>query len=302
MDTSEDELRDRLKFSFIGNTCYLLFPSSSRQSSNPRKGREMLQTLQLHSSGIKVDAGCEAYRKGGNNRLMTKYTSDCYTGRNVAAEEFTLNRKRHLRVLGDEVTALLDVLLEISESSLDELLLVGVDLADLVDLLNTVGAELDAGGEEVNTLVLVERALNEGGLDDTLLALGGLQEGLGEASTGHGHGEGSGTGTVLGLDDLITTELNAVDERIAGLALNIGVVGLGEQRNDGDTGVATNNGDGLVGGIGLLDLGDEAGGTDDIEGGDTEETLGVVDTAGLEDLGDNGNGGVNLGVTLALLV
>lgn len=262
----------------------------------------MLQTLQLHSSGIKVDAGCEAYRKGGNNRLMTKYTIDCYTGRNVAAEEFTLGWKRHLRVLSDEVTALLNVLLEIGESSLDELLLVGIDLANLKDLLNTVGAELDAGGEEVNTLVLVERALNEGGLDDTLLALSGLQEGLGEASTGHGHGEGSGTSTILGLDDLITTELDAVDESIAGLALNIGVVGLGEQRNDGDTGVATNNGDGLVGGIGLLDLGDEAGGPDDIEGGDTEETLGVVDTSGLEDLSDNGDGGVNLAAILALLI
>jgi hypothetical protein len=58
--------------------------------------------------------------------------------------------------------------------------------------------------------------------------------------------------------------------------------------------VTTNDGDGLAGGVGLLDLGDEAGGTDDIEGGDTEETLGVVDTAGLVDLGDDGDGGVDL--------
>lgn len=233
---------------------------------------------------------------------MTKYTSDCYTWTNVAAEKFTLDSERHLGVLSDKVTTLLNVLLEISKSSLDELLLVSVDLANFKDLLNTVGTELDTGGEEVNTLVLVKRALNEGGFDDTLLALSGLQEGLGEASAGHGHGESSGTGTVLGLDDLITTELNAVDERIAGLALNIGVVGLGEQRDDGDSGVATNNGDGLLGGVGLLNLGDEAGGTDDIEGGDTEETLRVVDTLGLEHLGDNGDGRVYLVVTLALLI
>jgi hypothetical protein len=58
--------------------------------------------------------------------------------------------------------------------------------------------------------------------------------------------------------------------------------------------VATNDGDGLAGGVGLLDLGDEARGTDDIKGGDTEETLGVVDTAGLVDLGDDGDGGVDL--------
>jgi hypothetical protein len=72
------------------------------------------------------------------------------------------------------------------------------------------------------------------------------------------------------------------------------VVGLREQGDDGHTGVATNDGDSLAGGVGLLDLGDEARGTDDIKGGDTEETLGVVDTAGLVDLGDDGDGGVDL--------
>jgi hypothetical protein len=58
--------------------------------------------------------------------------------------------------------------------------------------------------------------------------------------------------------------------------------------------VATNNGDVLAGGVAVLDLGDEARGTDDVEGGDTEEALGVVDTLGLEDLGGDGNGGVDL--------
>jgi hypothetical protein len=58
--------------------------------------------------------------------------------------------------------------------------------------------------------------------------------------------------------------------------------------------VATNNSDVLAGGVAVLDLGDEARGTDDVEGGDTEEALGVVDTLGLEDLGGDGNGGVDL--------
>ena len=78
------------------------------------------------------------------------------------------------------------------------------------------------------------------------------------------------------------------------------MVGLREQRDDGDTGVTADDGDGLVGGVGALDLGDEAGGTDDIEGGDTEEALGVVDALGLEDLGDDGDGGVDLKVALAV--
>lgn len=202
--------------------------------------------------------------------------------------------RNHLRVLLDEVNTLLDVLLEVTEGGLDETLLVLVDGANLVDLLNTVGAELDLGGEEVNTLVLEERALNEGGLDDALLAVGGPEEGVGEASTGHGHGEGGGTSTVLGLDDLVTTELDAVDQLVTDGARDVGVVGLGEEGNDGHTGVATDDGDGLVGGVGALDLGDEAGGTDNVQGGDTEEALGVVDTLGLVDLGDDGDGGVDL--------
>lgn len=199
-----------------------------------------------------------------------------------------------LRVGLDEVNTLLDVLLEITKAGLKEALLVGGDVADGVDLLSTVGAELDLGGEEVDTLVLVERGLNEGGLDDTLLALSGLEEGFGEAGTGESHGEGGGTGTVLGLDDLVTTELDAVHELVAGGTFDVGVVGLGEEGDDGDTGVTTDNGNLLVGGVGALELGDEARSTDNVKGGDTEETLGVVDTLGLVDLGDDGDGRVDL--------
>lgn len=170
----------------------------------------------------------------------------------------------------------------------------GRDLAEVEDLLSTLGAELDTGGKEVNALVLVERTLDEGRLDHAFLALSGAEEGLGEAGTSHGHGESGGTSTVLGLDDLVTTELDAVDELITGSTVNVGVVGLGEERDNGDTRVTTDNGDDLVGGVGLLELGDEARSTDDVKGGDTEETLGVVDTLGLVDLGDDGDSRVDL--------
>lgn len=229
------------------------------------------------------------------------YHKTVIQGGKAAAERYcnlvpsSSKSQNHLRVGLDEVNTLLDVLLEVTEGGLDETLLVLVDGANLVDLLNTVGAELDLGGEEVNTLVLEERALNEGGLDDALLAVGGLEEGVGEASTGHGHGEGGGTSTVLGLDNLVTTELDAVDQLVTDGAGDVGVVGLGEEGNDGHTGVATDDGDVLVGGAGALDLGDEAGGTDNVQGGDTEEALGVVDTLGLVDLGNDGDGRVDLG-------
>ena len=189
---------------------------------------------------------------------------------------------------------LLDVLLEVDKASVKQLLLVLVDLADGEDLLDTLLAEADTGREEVDALVLVQRALDKGRLDDVLDALRGLEERLGHAGTGHGHGEGGRASAVLGLDDFVTTELDAVDERVADLTGNVGVVGLREERDDGHAGVATDDGDGLVGRVGALDLRDEAGGTDDVEGGDTEEALGVVDALALEDLGANGDGGVDL--------
>lgn len=72
------------------------------------------------------------------------------------------------------------------------------------------------------------------------------------------------------------------------------MVGLGDQWDDGDTGVTTDNGDLLVGWVGVLDLGDEARGTEDIKGGNTEDTLGVVDVLALKDLGNNWDGRVDL--------
>ena len=206
--------------------------------------------------------------------------------------DFPLKRNNLFgRVLGDELDTLGNVLLEVDEAVGDELLLDAVELADGQDLGDTLGAELDLGGEEVDALVLVEGRVDKGGLNDTLLALLGAEEGLGHAGTSHGHGESGGTGTVLGLDDLVTTELDTLDELLVGG--EVGVVALGEEGNDGDTGVATDDGDALVLGVGALDLGDEAAGTDNIKGGDTEEGLGVVDTAGLEDLGADGDGRVD---------
>lgn len=162
-----------------------------------------------------------------------------------------------------------------------------------MDLLNTVGAQLDVGGEVLDALVLVEGRVDESGLNNVLLALGSLQQALGEASTSHGHGERGRAGTILGLDDLVTTELHAVHIVVELLARQV-VAGLGEERDNGGTGVTSDDSDVLVGWIGSTDLRDEAGSTDDIESGHTEEAAGVVDTLGLEDLGSNGDGRVDL--------
>ena len=210
--------------------------------------------------------------------------------------------------LGDELLTLLDVLGKpgvsaaigtglidsLSKGSLEELLLLTGDLTEGEDLLDTLGAELDVGGKVLDTLAGVQGGLDKGGLDDAGLAVEGADQRVGEASTSEAHGEGGRAGTSLGLDDLVTTELDALDESLVLLALDVlAEGGLREEGDDGDTGVATDDGDLDVLRVGLLDLGKEARGTDDVEGGDTEETLLVKDTVLLEDLGEDGDGRVD---------
>jgi hypothetical protein len=72
------------------------------------------------------------------------------------------------------------------------------------------------------------------------------------------------------------------------------VARLRDQRYDCDARVTTDNGYILISWIRSLEFRDEAGGSDDIEGGDTEEPLGVVDTLGLVDFGADRNRRVDL--------
>ena len=189
---------------------------------------------------------------------------------------------------------LLDVLLQAIKRGFEELLLIRRDLAKVKDLLSTGGTKFDRGSKEINTLVLEERAVNEGGLNNALLTLGGLEEGASETSTSESHGEGSGTSAILGLDDFVTTELNTVDQSVTGLAVNARVARLRQERDNGHTRVATNDGNTLVSWVSALELRDEARSADNIEGGDTEDALGVIDTLRLEDLGNNGDSRVDL--------
>lgn len=113
--------------------------------------------------------------------------------------------------------------------------------------------------------------------------------------TGISHREGSGSKTILRLDNFITTILNPVDESFVLVIGNSDRGGdLAEKGDNRVTGVSTNDGDGQLLRVGLAgNLGNEGLGTDDIEGGDTEEALRVEDTLGLENLGGDGDGGVD---------
>ena len=113
--------------------------------------------------------------------------------------------------------------------------------------------------------------------------------------TSIGHGESSRAETILGLDNLVTAKLDAVDKSVVLVGGDLDGGGdLAEERDNGLSGVPTNDGNGKLLGVGLAsDLGDKGLGTDDVEGGDTKEALGVEDTLGLEDLGRDGDSRVD---------
>lgn len=191
-----------------------------------------------------------------------------------------------------ELDALGDVLLELSNAVLEEVLLEVGDVTDGEDLLNTVLSELDAGGEEGDGGL--DGGLDEGALNDALIAAEGLKEGEGELGTSEGHGEGGGAGSVLSLDDLVSSVLDALGE--GGDLLLVQAAndaGLGEEGDDGGTAVASDNGDVEVEGVHVELLGDEGLGADDVKGGDTEEATGIEDASLAEDLSGDGNGGVH---------
>lgn len=198
------------------------------------------------------------------------------------------------RLGADKLLSLLDVLGELGKGSLEQLLLLGRELTKGEDLLDTLSAELDVGRKVLDALGLVEGRLDKGRLDDAGLAVEGSDERVGESSTGVTHGEGGRSGSGLGLDDLVTAELDSVDKGLVLLALDVGALaGLAQERDDGDARVSTDDGDVDVLGVGVLDLAEESRGPDDVEGGDTEESLLVKDTGLLEHLGEDGDGRVD---------
>lgn len=108
------------------------------------------------------------------------------------------------------------------------------------------------------------------------------------------HGEGGGTGTGLGLHNLVTTKLDPVDKGLVSLTVDVlALGGLREERDDGDTRVTTDNGDLDVLRVLALDLTEESGSSDNVKGGDTKDPLLVKDALLLQDLGEDGDGGVD---------
>lgn len=72
----------------------------------------------------------------------------------------------------------------LGQGRLEQLLLLGRELAQRVNLLDTLGAELDVGRKVLDALGLVQRGLDESRLDDAGLAVERSDERVGEARAG----------------------------------------------------------------------------------------------------------------------
>jgi hypothetical protein len=199
------------------------------------------------------------------------------------------------RVGLDPFNALFNVLGKVDDGSVNQFLLVRGNISDGVNLFYTIRAKLDARREELAALILVQRAVHKRGFNDTPFALGSFEKRFRHASTRHGHGECGRAGTGLGLNNLVTTKLHTADKLLERVSLEV-EAGLREEWNNGDARMAANDCDILLGRVGTLDLGDEAGGADDVEGGDAKNALGIVDALALEDFGGDGHGRVDLNV------
>ena len=73
----------------------------------------------------------------------------------------------------------------LGETGLEQLLFLSAQLANRVDLLDTLRAEFNVGGKVLDTLRLVQGRLDESGLNDAGLAVQRSDKGVGESGTGY---------------------------------------------------------------------------------------------------------------------
>lgn len=124
--------------------------------------------------------------------------------------------------------------------------------------------------------------------DDALLTLDRPEERISKLGGSVSHTERRAPCAVLSFYDFVASILNPVHERLPLLAALRHCFARGrlrEEGHDGDARVTAHDGDRRVKRVCAGDAGEEARGTDDVEGGDTEELPGV------EGAGFGGDGG-----------
>mmetsp|Transcript_131186 Transcript_131186/g.318704 ORF Transcript_131186/g.318704 Transcript_131186/m.318704 type:complete len:332 (+) Transcript_131186:322-1317(+) len=166
-----------------------------------------------------------------------------------------------------------------------------VHLAIAMDGLHALLAQSNRRGK---VLGLSDRGLHEGALRDARLTSQTGHHMVGKLGAGVGHREGSRAATCLGLNDLITSKHDAVCQGVTLLCGEADCgLGLREKRNDGGPRMAANNRHLDLVDIVALCLGDKCACPAYVQGGDSKQLPGVVNSVLLEDLSCNGHGGVD---------
>jgi len=108
------------------------------------------------------------------------------------------------------------------------------------------------------------------------------------------HGKSGRSSAILGLNNLITTELHTVYQSSQFISWDLNSrLSLAEKRNNGLSRMATNDWDSEALRVGFSNnLSNEGLSSDNIKGRNTEETLRVENSLGLEDLGGDWDGGI----------
>lgn len=177
------------------------------------------------------------------------------------------NSTRHLKLgVGLKVDTLGDAWLQVGNSLLQQFGLDLINLANGLELLDTVLAQLDIDGKvgqvlvdlslDLLTTASVGFEVDVRGSDNSRLSLkGGTDDLVGEFGTGLGHGEGGRTSSSLGLDDLVTSELDSVHKSTALFRVpekrgGKGGLALGKQGQNRVSSVSSDDGDDVLGGLG----------------------------------------------------
>lgn len=176
------------------------------------------------------------------------------------------------------------------DGGLNESFLVVGQVSESVVHFDSVSTEGQLGGKVGG---VGDLGFNVSVFDNVLAALGG-QTVVGESGGGESHREGSTSGSGLGFNNLGTGILNPGGQSFGGLGIETHAWGgLTDDWDDGDSGVATDDWNILVGNVVSGFFGDESLGSNNIQSGDSEDFVWVVDSELFVDLSGDWDGGVD---------
>merc|ERR1719430_59809 len=204
--------------------------------------------------------------------LDINYVSRCSEGKSLA-------------VLCHKLLSLLDASNQFRDSSGQKALLKFSQCSKSKVLLNSIGSQHKWS---CKVFCLGDIALDIGALSHSLHTLHALDQAVSEPGGSVGHGEGGRASAILGLHHLSAGVLDADSECAQGVGIEgDGRGALGDKGHDGDASVPSDDWAVHLLGVDPLEGSNELVGADDIEGGDTEDLLGVVDAGLLVHLSSN---------------